>query len=94
MENTLKELNDFKAKGNSKVQVVTVQLGADKDAWKANFSKYNTAYQWINLWAGNGQSKLKMDYDLTTTPKVFLLNEFKDIELKQISINQIEEIVK
>lgn len=86
-----KEYGELKEKG---VEVVAVHmLGGEegKKQW-VDFVNKHELYDWINAW-NPYDYKYKMQYDIYSTPVVYLLDENKKIIAKRIGIDQLKDII-
>ncbi len=73
-----------------KMQVITVSLDTDKDAWIAALKNGN--YSWTNTSELKGwDSQVAIDYNIYATPTMFLLNKNKEIVAKPITFNELKE---
>lgn len=77
------------------VQVLAIStlFGEDGKVKWINFVNEHGLYDWINAW--NPYSyQFKLDYDVITTPQIYILDENKKIIAKRIAPEQVEEIIK
>lgn len=85
----LKELYDtVKAKG---VQVYAVCTEVEIDKWKAYIKENNL--QWINVADPQLRNNFRHDFDITSTPQIFLLDANKTIIAKRIEVETLEDIL-
>lgn len=87
--NTLKEV--YKNLQEKDVEVFAACTVTDIDKWK----KYVMANQleWINVSDPYVQSNFRADYDLKTTPIIYILNSDKEIIAKKIGAEQVEDFI-
>jgi hypothetical protein len=60
----------------------------------AQFLKDNKATAWINAVDPYYQSKFMTTYHLETTPRIYVLNEKKEIIMNRIGAEQIVEVME
>jgi thiol-disulfide isomerase/thioredoxin len=86
----LKELYDkYKAKG---VEVYAVDDAVEEAKWKKYIVEHNL--NWINVADLQTHNNFRHDYDLTSTPQIFLLDDIKTIAAKRIDVETLENILK
>lgn len=86
----LKRLSSMELDGAS-YKVVTVHQKGDKD-WLSQLAGYE-GEGWINLIDTEGDIDWKRQYNLSSFPLVYLLDEQKNIQYKRISPAQIAQII-
>jgi peroxiredoxin len=74
------------------LKIVTICVGEDQNLWKKYINTKGIG-NWVNLFGGNKMFKIAMDYNLSFTPTIFILDEHKTITHKNININQLEDIL-
>lgn len=79
---------DYKDKG---FNVYSIDLGTDKEKWE-KFSA-EESIPWINLQLASISSDVRKDYDVKTTPSIFLLDENKVILYKRIDTKNLVKIL-
>jgi peroxiredoxin len=85
----LKEYYDeVKAKG---VQVYAVCTEVEMEKWKDFIREYKL--NWINVADPKLQNNFRYEFDLSTTPQIFLLDENKTIIAKRIEVETLREIL-
>lgn len=84
--------NVYKEYKGKDVVFYSVCNGTDKAKWKAylNKHKYN---DWINV-IGGEKDNFRFLYDVSTTPKTYILDKDKKIVTKNITVNQLERYLK
>ncbi len=83
--------NSLEAMG-VKVLAISTLFGEDGKIKWVDFVNDKGIYDWINAW--NPYSyKFKMDYDVVTTPQIYILDKDKKILAKKIGPEQVEEII-
>jgi thiol-disulfide isomerase/thioredoxin len=86
----LKELYDsVRVKG---VQVFAVCSEVEIDKWKAYIKENNL--NWINVADAQLRNNFRHDFDITSTPQIFLLDENKNIIAKRIEVETLTDILK
>ncbi|HMT30597.1 MAG TPA: DUF5106 domain-containing protein [Bacteroidia bacterium] len=86
----LKELYD-KIKGKG-VQVYAVCTEVEMDKWKKYIREKNLT--WINVADPELHNNFRHDFDITSTPQIFLLDNTKTIIAKRIEVETLEEILQ
>lgn len=74
------------------VVVVAADIKKETDKWK----KYvkDQKLNWINLADPNMQSNFRYEYNIETTPLVYILDDKKKIIAKKLDVDQVEEFIK
>ena len=86
----LKELYDSKLK-NMGVKVVATNIKKDVNKWKKYIKEQEM--DWINLADPNVRSNFRYEYNLETTPIIYVLDDQKKIIAKKLDVDQIEEFI-
>ncbi|HTA61946.1 MAG TPA: thioredoxin-like domain-containing protein [Bacteroidia bacterium] len=87
----LKEIYDkLKAEGKS-VEVYSVYTHFEVDKWKKFIKEHKL--NWVNVYNGVHLIDLKVKFDIYSTPRIFLLDKNKVIKAKQISAEQVEDLI-
>lgn len=82
-----------KYKGKN-IPLVTVSINGSVDVWKEKLKEYGMDKTGgIHLQDHARATGFDKNYDLRTTPRLFLLDKDKNILAKQISVEQLEEIL-
>jgi thiol-disulfide isomerase/thioredoxin len=81
----------LKAKGVEIIAISTLFGEEGKVKW-INFVNEHKLYDWINAW-NPYDYKFKEDYDVTSTPTIYILDKDKKIIAKRIGPEQCEEII-
>lgn len=81
--NTLKEMG---------VEVVATDIKKDVEDWK----KYvrTNKLNWINLSDPQVRSNFRYEYNIETTPQIYILDEHKKIIAKKLDVEQIEDFIR
>ena len=87
----LKELYDTKLKDMG-VEVVATNIKKEVDKWKKYIKEQKL--NWINLADPNVRSNFRYEYNLETTPIIYVLDNQKKIIAKKLDVDQIEEFIK
>jgi peroxiredoxin len=86
----LKEVYDkYRAKG---LKVYAVCTEVEMDKWKKFIKEKNL--DWINVADPQIRNNFRHDFDITTTPQIFLLDEDKIIRAKKIEVDVLDDILK
>ncbi|MFI5219349.1 MAG: redoxin domain-containing protein [Bacteroidia bacterium] len=86
----LKELYDkVKSKG---VEVYAVDNEVEEDKWKKFIREHNL--NWINVADLKLQNNFRHEYDLISTPQIFLLDENKTIVAKRIDVATLGDVLQ
>ena len=86
----LKESYDkIKSKG---VQVFAVCTEVEIDKWKKFIREKDL--NWINVADPELHNNFRHDFDITTTPQIFLLDENKNIIAKKIEVDTMNDILE
>lgn len=86
----LRDLYNDKLKGMG-VTVVAANIKKDNDKWKKYIRENNL--NWINVSDPKMQSNFRYEYNIETTPQLFILDEDKKIIAKKLDVEQIEEFI-
>ncbi|HXD93557.1 MAG TPA: thioredoxin-like domain-containing protein [Bacteroidia bacterium] len=87
----LKEIYDkLKAEGKS-VEVYSVYTHFEVEKWKKFIRDHKL--NWVNVYNGVHLIDLKVKFDIYSTPRIFLLDKNKIIKAKQISADQVEDLI-
>lgn len=74
------------------LKIVTVCVGEDKNLWEKYINSKGIG-NWVNLFGGNKMFRIALDYNLSFTPTIYILDEHKTIIHKNVNINQLEELL-
>ena len=74
--------------------VETFAVSIESDLEKVKSFVKEKDLKWINVYNYNHQTDLKKNYDIYSTPVIFLLDEKKEIIAKKISVEQLDEIIE
>ena len=86
----MKEIIDGYKDKSVKVYAVCTEVEMDK--WK-KFIREKQLH-WINVADPELKNNFRHDFDILTTPQIFLLNENKEIIAKKIEADTLDEILK
>lgn len=78
---------------NKDVALVTISINGDIEVWKEKLKEYELDKYGINLQDHTRSTGFDDDYDLSSTPRLFVLDKDKKILAKQIAVEQLEEIL-
>lgn len=73
------------------VEVVGACIVTDIDKWK-NYIK-DFKLNWVNLADPYYQSNFRADYDIKSTPTIYILDKNKEIIAKRLGVDQIEDFI-
>jgi hypothetical protein len=74
------------------LEVYCVYIGHELDDWK-EYLKEHDLEVWINVSDPNNYSDYRINYNVYSSPMVYLLDKNKNIIAKKISIESLEEII-
>jgi hypothetical protein len=74
------------------VVVVAADIKKESEKWK----KYirDQKLDWINLADPNMRSNFRYEYNIETTPQIYILDGQKRIIAKKLDVEQIEDFIK
>jgi thiol-disulfide isomerase/thioredoxin len=75
-----------------KVLAVSTLFGEDGKVKWTDFINSHQLYSWINAWNPYSYD-FKIQYDVMTTPQIYILDKNKKIIAKKIAAEQIEDII-
>ena len=75
------------------VALVAVSINGSVDVWKEKIKEYELDKYGLNLQDHARATGFDNDYDLSSTPRLFVLDDDKKILAKQIAVDQLEEIL-
>lgn len=87
----LRDLYHNKLK-NLGVVVVAADIKKETDKWKKYIK--DQKLDWINLADPNMQSNFRYEYNIETTPLVYILDDKKRIIAKKLDVDQVEDFIK
>jgi peroxiredoxin len=88
---TPKLVNSYQRLKQQDVEVIAACTETDIEKWK-KYIKDNKLV-WINAADPNLQSNFRAEYDIKSTPTVYVLNREKEIIAKRIGVEQIEDFI-
>lgn len=74
------------------VKVYAVCTEVEMDKWKAFIREHNL--NWVNVGDPKLQNNFRQDFDIQTTPQIFLLDKDKRILAKKIDPETLEKIIE
>ena len=87
----LKKLSDkYWEKG---VEVLAIYTQHEKENW-VKFIENQNLDNWINAWDPYNQSHFRQNYDVKSTPSIYLLDKNKNIIGKRIDVETVEKILE
>ncbi|MEZ4685985.1 MAG: thioredoxin-like domain-containing protein [Bacteroidia bacterium] len=78
---------------NRDVALVAISINGSVDVWKEKIKDYELDKYGLNLQDHARATGFDDEYDLSSTPRLFVLDEDKKILAKQIAVDQLEEIL-
>jgi len=87
----LKELYNSKLKSMG-VTVVAANIKKDVDKWKKYVKEQEL--NWVNLADPHVRSNFRYEYNLETTPIIYVLDDQKKIIAKKLDVDQLEDFIK
>jgi len=86
-------LTEYKEKG---VTVMSITVEKEEEKWREYISKneLDKLEGWINMGDFEFRSRFREDYDLTGTPRLFLLDENRQIKAKRINPEQLGNVLE
>ncbi len=88
---TPKLRNSYERLKQKNVEVIAACTVTDIDKWKNYIKEYHL--NWINASDPYLQSNFRADYDIKSTPTIYVLNKDKEIIAKRIGVEQIEDFI-
>ena len=85
-------LYDLYKKMNGDFDVAAVTVGTDIEKWKKFIKKFELN-GWMNLGDPNYKSNFRVQYNVRSTPQVYILDKNKMIIAKKLDVEQIEGFV-
>ncbi len=73
--------------------VMAVYTQTDKKKWQEFVDKHEL-YNWTNAYDKHRRTKFQLYYDVTSTPRIFILDADKRIVAKRVSVDQVTMIIK
>jgi protein-disulfide isomerase len=73
-------------------EVAAICVGTDQDKWKSFIKKFEL--EWLDLADPYYKSNFRVQYNVRSTPQVYILNKNKEIIAKRLDVDQISGFVK
>ncbi len=89
---TPKLVEVYKKYEEKDVAIFTMCTSTDKEKWKE--AKEQVGIYWEDIMDPYNRSRFRQNYDITSTPRLFLLDENKKILAKRIGVEQLEEMLE
>ena len=83
--------NSYERLKQKNVEVIGACTVTDIDKWKSYIKENHL--NWINAADPYLQSNFRADYDIKSTPTIYVLNKDKEIIAKRIGVEQIEDFI-
>lgn len=74
------------------VEIYAVNIESKPDDWKKYVKEHNL--NWINVQDPNHQTNFRVNYDIYSTPVIYLLDKDKVILAKRLSLDQLRDMIK
>lgn len=89
-EKEIPKLNEdvWKKYSDQDIKIIAVYTQRDKDAW-IEFIHNNELDEWIHLYDPMNRSNFRNNYDIYSTPVIYILDKDKKILAKRIAVDQI-----
>lgn len=84
-------LKDIYGRNKADIEVFAVCVEIEIDKWK-KYIKENEL-DWINVADPNLRNNFRHDFDISTTPQIFVLDKDKKIIAKRLDVEQVEEFI-
>lgn len=84
-------LYDLYKKMDGAFDVAAITVGTDMQKWKDFIKKFDL--NWINLGDPNYKSNFRVQYNVRSTPQVYILDRNKEIIAKKLDVEQIESFI-
>jgi thiol-disulfide isomerase/thioredoxin len=76
----------------SKLAVMAVYTQTDKEEW-LHFLEEHELNGWLNVWDPDQVSNFQVNYNIRTTPIIYLLDEEKKIVAKKLTVDQVKQLL-
>lgn len=84
-------LYDLYKKMDGDFDVAAITVNTEVEKWKNFIKKFDL--NWINLGDPNYRSNFRVQYNVRSTPQVYILNRDKEIIAKKLDVEQIETFI-
>ncbi|MFO7790892.1 MAG: thioredoxin-like domain-containing protein [Bacteroidota bacterium] len=78
---------------DANVEVFAMYTQADKEEW-TEFLEKHELFDWINAYDPYGRTNFRDNYDIYSTPVIYILDDEKRIVAKRIDIEYVPEFIK
>lgn len=85
-------LRDAYHEADGNFEVAAICVGTDMDKWKGFIKKFEL--DWIDLADIAYQSNFRVQYNVRSTPQIYILNKDKEIIGKRLDVEQIADFIK
>ncbi len=76
----------------SKLAVMAVYTQTDKEEW-LKFLEEHELNGWLNVWDPDQVSNFQVNYNIRTTPMIYLLDKDKKIIAKKLTVDQVKQLL-
>jgi thiol-disulfide isomerase/thioredoxin len=82
----------YESKSRDSLEVFAVYIGSNKKGWKDYIKK--NGLKWINVWDPENNNNFRQYYNVYSTPIIYLLDKEKNIVIKKIEPNMLEQFIQ
>jgi thiol-disulfide isomerase/thioredoxin len=86
------KLYEFFMKNKSQVMVYAANIDKDEPEWK-KFIVKNKFTDWLNVWDKGSHHDHRKEFDVTSTPMIYLLDKSKKIIAKRIGVEHLQDFI-
>ena len=86
------KLYEFSEKNKGKVIVYAASIDRNEAEWKKFLKDYKVP-NWINVWDKGTHTDFKKQYDIYSTPVIYLLDKSKRIIAKRLGVEQLQDFI-
>ena len=76
------------------IKVHSVNTESDAKLWREFLDKHDMKENWINVEDTGFNNYFRQHYDISSTPKIYLLDKNKKIIAKKLTIVQLEQFIR
>ena len=81
-----------RAKDSLDFEIYAICMTKEVDKWKQEI--INRGFNWINVGGNTANMDYRIVYDVTTTPVIFVLDKEKNIIVKKIGVDELENFIR
>ncbi|MFN8353442.1 MAG: DUF5106 domain-containing protein [Spirosomataceae bacterium] len=86
-------INFYKKHKNESIAVYAVMVEKYDGMWKQMLNEFKIKDLWINVWDKTGKTDFRKEFDVYSTPMIYVLTPDKKIGLKKVEVEQLEAIL-